>query len=155
MRMPNHNIPERIGSAQHYEVLISKQEQICHRLELLADQLPDRIDTLAATMLADALYPTLRTCQDLEEAYVFPIILKWDRTLGPTVARLRAEHVEDEEHASVVAEAVTHFARSPRHADAERLGYLIRGLFQPLMRHSAFDRDIILPLYCRAGEPYS
>jgi hypothetical protein len=57
--------------------------------------------------------------------------------------------VEDEDHAVMVAEAVTRFIQSPRHADADRLGYLIRGLFQPLTRHSAFDRSIILPLYRR------
>jgi hypothetical protein len=140
---------ERIGSPQRYELLISKQERVCLDLEALADQLPNRVDTLAAKILADALYPTLRTCQDLEEAHVFPAILKQDAAISPTIARLRAEHVEDEDHAVMVAEAVTRFIQSPRHADADRLGYLIRGLFQPLTRHSAFDRSIILPLYRR------
>lgn len=150
MQIPIDNIPEPNGSSQHFERLISRQERVCHDLETLADHLPNRIDTLAAKTLADALYPTLRVCQDLEEAYVFPMILKWDAAIGPTVARLRAEHVEDEDHAAMVADAVTRFVRSPCHADADRLGYLIRGLFQPLMRHSAFDRDVILPLYRRA-----
>lgn len=150
MQMPMEIDLERDGSSQRYELLISKQDRVCYKLELLADQLPDRVDTLAAQMLANALYPTLRACQGLEETYVFPAILKQDAAIGPTVARLRAEHVEDEDHAVMVAEGVMRFIRSPRRSEADRLGYLIRGLFQPLMRHSAFDRDVILPLYRRA-----
>ncbi|MCQ0972217.1 hypothetical protein MLD63_17500 [Paracoccus sp. TK19116] len=138
------------GDAQQYALVIWDQERLCIDLEILADQLPHRIDTLAAGMLADALEPTLWACQDLEERHVFPTILQLDASLGPTVARLRAEHVEDEDHAALVSETIMHFIRNPQAADADRLGYLIRGLFLPLKRHSAFDRNVMLPLYLRA-----
>lgn len=141
--------PLRGRTSLRYALLISRQEQICRDLETLADQLPHRVDTLAARLLADALHPVLRACQDLEETHVFPAILHRDAAIAPTLARLRAEHVEDEDHAAVVAETIMCFLSAPRHADANRLGYLIRGLFQPLLRHTAFDRDIILPLFRR------
>ncbi|WBU58749.1 hemerythrin domain-containing protein [Paracoccus sediminicola] len=137
-------------SPQEYELLILRQEQVCFDLEMLADQLPYRVDTLAAKKLADTLHPTLRACQDLEEAHVFPAILRQNVAIGPTVARLRAEHAEDEDHAVMVAESVMRFIRSDCRSDADGLGYLIRGLFQPLLRHSAFDRTVILPLYLQA-----
>ena len=150
MQVPIDITLDRNRLSQHFEALISRQERMCRDLESLADDLPDRIDTLAAKMLADALHPTLRACQDLEETHVFPAILTWQASIGPTLDRLRAEHVEDEDHAAIVAEAIMRFVRSRRHAEADQLGYLLRGLFRPLMRHSAFDRDVILPLYRQA-----
>ncbi|WP_366140037.1 hemerythrin domain-containing protein [uncultured Jannaschia sp.] len=149
VRTPTGIVGEPNSPALRFEVLISGQEQVCHELEALADTLPDRIDTLAATVLAEELYPTLRACQDLEEARIFPAILASGAGLEVTIARLRAEHIEDEDHAVMVAESVMRFVRDPRRADADRLGFLMRGLFQPLRRHSAFDRDIVLPLYRR------
>lgn len=153
MRAPIEPIEDGDGPALRFGRLIAEQERICHGLEALADTLPHRIDTLAAATLADDLYPTLRACQDHEEARVFPAILDRDAGLAVTVERLRAEHLEDEDLAVMVAEGVQRLVRDPRRTDAGHLGFLMRGLFQPLRRHAAFDRDVILPLYRAALAP--
>ena len=144
-----------IGPSQRYELLIAHQELLCIDLEALADQLPHHVDTWAAKNLADMLQPTIRACQELEEGQVFPAILKLDSSHAPTIERLRAEHVEDEDHAQLVSETITRFIHYPGNADADLLGYLIRGLFQPLQRHSAFDRKVILPLYLQAQRDHN
>lgn len=130
-----------------FEALISEQDQLCDSLEALADQLPDRIDTFAAANLAEKICSVLRSCQDLEEAEIFPVLLIRDADLLRMINRLRAEHVEDEDHAILVAEAINQFVRDPARSGADRLGYCIRALFQPLRRHVAFDRNIVLQLF--------
>lgn len=135
--------------ARRFEVLISRQEAACRDLEALADTLPERLDTLAATILAGGLSGLLRSCQAIEEARVFPALLERDPGFEPMIERLRAEHMEDEDHAVVLADAVATCVRDPRRADADRLGYLMRGMFQPLRRHTAFDRHVVLRLYRR------
>lgn len=149
MRTPIQNAPPPGGTADRFERMILRQDRLCLQLEALADALPDRIDTLAAMDLGESLHPVLRRCQQIEEFWVFPAILSADATLGPMVARLRAEHLEDSDHALLLSEALGQFVRDPRRRDAERLGYVLRCLFQPLRRHSAFDRDVVLPLYRR------
>lgn len=150
MRSSNATVRDTILSPRRFQTLILGQERLCLRLEGLADSLPDRIDTLAATRLAARIPPFLAACQRREEHDVFPTLIARDPSLRPTLLRLRAEHLEDEDHAGLVAETLTAFARDPRRSGADRLGYLLRGLFQPLRRHAAFDRMVVLPLYRQA-----
>ena len=136
------------GLTHSFEVAISRQEQLCNALEDLADRLPSQINSYAAAKLADSLLPTLRHCHHLEEQAIFPLLLNAACTAPDTIDRLRAEHLEDEDHAEILSEAIISFAKNPIPGDAERLGYYLRGLFQPLRRHTAFDRGVLLPA-CR------
>ena len=146
--MPPINRAYRINApVQVYEGVILLQEQLCDALESLADSLPGQVNTYAAAQLAEQLLPTLWQCQNLEEGTVFPLLLETDCASIQTIDRLRAEHLEDEDHAGILSDAVMAFARNPRRSDADRLGYSLRGLFQPLRRHAAFDRSVILPMY--------
>ena len=124
-----------------------QQEALCCTLEALADALPKRLDTLAAVQLANSLVPTLTQCYSMEEKEVFPLLRQSSATFEQTLERLHAEHIEDEDHAAILADAIFSFARAPSQGDAEALGYLLRGLFQPLRRHLAFDREVVFPLF--------
>lgn len=133
--------------------LIAGQDRLCGELEALADALPHAVDTLAAAALAHRLHPTIRLCQEVEERRVFPLLCDADPggAHGAMIGRLRAEHLEDEDHALEVAETILGFVARPRRGpEADRLGFLLRALFQPLRRHAAYDRDVVLPL-CRAA----
>ncbi|MEQ3625380.1 MAG: hemerythrin domain-containing protein [Celeribacter sp.] len=129
---------------------ILRQEHLCDALETLADSLPERVDTYTAMRLAGSLVPTLKRCQRLEEQVVFPLLLEQAPARSSMIDRLRAEHLEDEDQAMMLAPAIRAFAQQPAREDAGRLGFALRGLFQPLRRHAAFDRDVLLPLYRRA-----
>jgi hypothetical protein len=149
MRIVTPTTPRAEWAARHFEALLSSHDRLCDDLEALADSLPDHIDTSAAMALAHDLHPVLRSCHDHEETFVFPALLGCVPEFQPTLLRLRAEHFEDEDQAIVVADAVTAYVRNRGRADADPLGYLMRGLFQPVRRHAAFDRHVTLPLYRR------
>ncbi len=137
------------GHQSRLDACLARQFALCAALETLADDLPSRIDTQAAMILADRLEPVLRQCHRLEETLVFPVLLIAGPQMRPIIDRLRQEHIEDEDHACDVREAITAFvARQVRSNDHE-IGYMLRCLFVSLRRHLAFDRDHVLPLYRR------
>lgn len=122
---------------------------LCRRLETLADSLPLKVDTHAAILLADRMGKTLRRCHRLEEKIIFPAFLNANDDVQAILKRLRKEHLEDEDHARDVEDAIRAFVVLRKRESAEELGYMLRCLFVPLRRHLAFDRDYLLPLYHR------
>jgi len=147
LRVP---ITENSGSGvTRFETCLARQVELCCALETLADALPSRVDTRAAVLLADAVYETLHHCHQIEESLIFPTLLTAHPDMLSTITRLRTEHVEDEEQASEVKDAIMSFVILQKRKDVEEFGYLLRGLFVALRRHLAFDRDYMLPLYRR------
>lgn len=132
---------------------IAEQLELCGALEALADSLPLRMDTYAAMTLLEQLQATLHRCQRFEEAMVFPSLAARRPELAPTFDRLRAEHLEDQDQASDLRDAVEGFLARREPPKAEEIGYMLRGLFTSLRRHLAFDHDVILPLCRRPAAP--
>ncbi|MCF7701633.1 hemerythrin domain-containing protein [Loktanella sp. M215] len=147
LRGPSIEISER--GAARFETCLAQQVDLCCALETLADALPSRVDTRAATLLAETLQETLHHCHQMEETFIFPALLTSRPDMLSTITRLRAEHVEDEEQACEVKDAIMAFVILQKRKDVEEFGYLLRGLFVALRRHLAFDRDYMLPLYRR------
>lgn len=147
MRVPINEI-SNMGAAR-FETCLAQQIDLCCALETLADALPSRVDTRAATLLAETLQETLHHCHQMEETFIFPALLSARPDMLSTITRLRAEHVEDEEQACEVKDAIMAFVILQKRKDVEEFGYLLRGLFVALRRHVAFDRDYMLPLYRR------
>ena len=72
-----------------------------------------------------------------------------DDALKSTVERLRYEHWEDESFSDEVADALIRFVTDKASSNAETLAYMLRGFFEGLRRHIAFERDHIVPLLCK------
>jgi hemerythrin-like domain-containing protein len=72
-----------------------------------------------------------------------------DADLKATVERLRYEHWEDESFADEVADALIRFVTDRASSNAETLAYMLRGFFEGLRRHIAFEREHIVPILCR------
>lgn len=142
--------PDSFGVARRFDACIDRQFELCLALEALADSLPSRVDTYAAMNLMDRLTTTLRRCHRLEETMVFPVLRIATHDMDPILERLRTEHVEDEDHAADICDALETFVTRRGNAAADEIGYMMRGLFTALRRHLAFDRDQILPLYRRS-----
>ena len=87
--------------------------------------------------VAVILFPLLMVSGDLEE------------NLKATVERLRYEHWEDESFADEVADALIRFVTDKASSNAETLAYMLRGFFEGLRRHIAFEREHIVPLLCK------
>lgn len=65
--------------------------------------------------------------------------------------RLRAEHVEDECFAGEVTEILLAIGHGETVENPEAIGFMLRGLFENLRRHIAFEREHVLPMIGIAG----
>jgi hypothetical protein len=147
---------EPAGLLAELDTCLSEQDKICRSLEELADSLPEHLNTLGAVLLVGRLRALLRRAHELEETRVFPILVEAPvgarGDLRPVIDRLRAEHTENEDYVADLEDTLMEtWARPVARVDAERLGYLLRGLFVSLRRHVAQDRDWVRPLLRELG----
>lgn len=121
---------------------------MCCRLECLADNLPNQIDSQECLWLARELYPSIKKAHEFEENVVFPILLKNTRTcnLGDSIERLRFEHWEDEAFAEDISELLRRLGRGENSVDTEQLSWMLRGFFEGARRHIAFEKEYLEPL---------
>ncbi|QKD20241.1 hemerythrin domain-containing protein [Mesorhizobium sp. NZP2077] len=122
--------------------------QLCDALESIADTLP-KVDALACLTAANAIVPLLRDSHRYEETVIFPA---YETALASSEAnldsarRLRAEHVEDECFAGEVTEILLAIGHGKTIDNAEAVGFMLRGFFESLRRHIAFEREHVLPM---------
>jgi len=129
-----------------------EQLALCGKLEEVADDLPEISDTQLCLYLAKRIHPMIHEAHEYEEKTLFPMLMTMqdlDENLKSTVERLRYEHWEDESFADEVADAMIRFVTDKASSNAETLAYMLRGFFEGLRRHIAFEREHIVPLLCR------
>lgn len=132
--------PPRIDMERGHRRLL----QACDALEALADQLPGDVDRLGCLMLAGTLIPLLDACHGFEEAVVLPAFGRTER--GAAIcARLTAEHLQDRCAAEDLTEALLAHGHGRLITNPEAFGYMLRGFFDSMRRHIAFERDHVLP----------
>ncbi|MER8576475.1 hemerythrin domain-containing protein [Mesorhizobium sp. M1338] len=121
--------------------------QLCDALERIADALPS-VDRLKCLGTANAIIPLLRDIHRYEETAIFPAYE--EAVVGNTnlasTRRLRAEHVEDECFADEVTEILLAIGHGETVENPEAIGFMLRGLFENLRRHIAFEREHVLPM---------
>ncbi|ESY72917.1 hemerythrin domain-containing protein [Mesorhizobium sp. M1050] len=122
--------------------------QLCDALERIADTLP-RVDCLSCLAAANAIVPLLRNVHQYEETVIFPVYEAASTSSDAnraSIRRLRAEHVEDECFAGEVTEILLAIGHGETVENAEAIGFMLRGFFEGLRRHIAFEREHVLPL---------
>lgn len=135
-------IPSAVMKRAHREKL-----QLCDALEKIADALPN-VDRLKCLGIANAIVPLLRNIHQYEETIIFPA---YEAATGGSHAnlastrRLRAEHVEDECFAGEVTEILLAIGHGEKVENAEAVGFMLRGFFESMRRHIAFEREHVLP----------
>ena len=67
-------------------------------------------------------------------------------SLQETVLRLKNEHLGDEDFAEDIGAALQNYVMQQNQQQAESLGWMLRGFFENIRRHVAFEREHILPL---------
>ena len=136
-------VPAAVMKRAHLEKL-----QLCEALERIADTLP-KVDRLKCLSTANAIVPLLRNIHQYEETVIFPAyeaaLSSSDANLAST-RRLRAEHVEDECFAGEVTEILLAIGHGETVENAEAVGFMLRGFFESLRRHIAFEREHVLPM---------
>ena len=125
--------------------------QMCKALEAIADALPDGVDRIECLRLANALVPTLRNIHRYEEKVIFPAFqaARGDSTARRnTIRRLCAEHIEDECFADEVTEILLGLGHGKPVENPEAVGFMLRGLFETMRRHIAFEAEHVFPAIC-------
>lgn len=122
---------------------------VCNSLEIVADRLPDAIDHLDCINLASALVPLLRSIHAFEEQTVFEAysaLAPGSPQIAASINRLRSEHVEDQCFADEITVALMKLGRGRVVGNAEEIGFMLRGFFETIRRHVAFEREHLLPI---------
>ncbi|MCP5082051.1 MAG: hemerythrin domain-containing protein [Alphaproteobacteria bacterium] len=122
--------------------------KLCNLLEEIADSLPHEVDKSKCQTAINALIQRGQVHHALEETVLFPQMLALagnDQDLRSTLSRLIDEHRTDEGHSDEVIELLGTLFANKRLENAEAAGYLLRGLFEGLRRHIAFENEHVLP----------
>ncbi len=142
-RSDRETVPAAVMRRAHGEKL-----QLCDSLEKIADALPG-VDPLMCLSTANAILPLLRNIHQYEETIIFPAyeeaVVGSDANLAST-RRLRAEHVEDECFAGEVTEILLAIGHGEPVENPEAIGFMLRGFFESMRRHIAFEREHVLPM---------
>jgi iron-sulfur cluster repair protein YtfE (RIC family) len=140
------------GTAEVYvrfAQLLDAQARVCDELEDLADRLPDSVDSQSCLRTAQQLLPVVKTAHDFEDNILFPLLeaqTHYMVEMRSTIERLRFEHWGDQEFAEDVRHALREFVRQREKANIDSLAWMLRGFFESMRRHIAFDREYLLPI---------
>lgn len=123
------------------------QLALCDDLETIADSLPGSIVNQDCLLAAKALGRLIRDVHAYEEEVLFPALRQHYSTSSDFTAavdRLTFEHLADECYADDITEKLVYVGSGGRDVNMEALGYMLRGFFEALRRHIAFERDHFL-----------
>ncbi|MCM2293652.1 hemerythrin domain-containing protein [Allorhizobium sp. BGMRC 0089] len=124
----------------------TEQLALCNELEDIADSLPANINRQKCIYAAKALTPLIRGVHHYEESILFPWLERQSENrphLAETLNRLKFEHCEDECFAEELTDSLLKLA-SKDDVNVEAIGYMLRGFFEGLRRHIAFEREHLL-----------
>ena len=137
------------NALHHFRQILDDKDSFCDRLEMTADRLPDEVNAQDGLVLAQDIMPLILHAHQFEENTVYPQLLASPETpadLQVIIDRLRFEHLGDEEFAGDLCICLRRFVTNRDSANVEALAWMLRGFFEGLRRHVAFERDHILPL---------
>jgi hemerythrin-like domain-containing protein len=123
-----------------------EQLALCDELEEIADSLPSNVDGQKCLYAAKALNPLIKGVHKYEENILFPwleSVADIQPALRETLHRLKFEHCEDACFAEELTDTLLRLGRGET-VNMEATGYMLRGFFESLRRHIAFEREHIL-----------
>jgi len=123
------------------------QLTLCSALEEIADSLPANINRQKCIYAAKSLIPLINGVHRYEEEALFPLLTTKssdDGELAESIARLKFEHVEDECFAEELTDTLNRLGSGDATVNAEAAGYMLRGFFESIRRHIAFEQQFML-----------
>lgn len=123
-----------------------EQLSLCRELEEIADSLPGNINRQKCIYAAKALGPLIKGVHHYEETVLFPWLETGSQDaqhMRETLDRLKFEHCEDECFAEELTDALLKLG-SGNPVNMEAVGYMLRGFFEGMRRHIAFEREYLL-----------
>lgn len=128
---------------KHFDAL----QNLCGDLEAIADSLPASINVQASLGVAQNIMAIVKSAHEFEERKIYPalhLLEQPDGTMNESIERLRFEHWADEEYAQEIYLALRDFVLNQNKVKAEALSWMLRGFFEGMRRHIAFERVVIL-----------
>lgn len=125
------------------------QADLCDAMERIADSLPDDVDRRLCAHVATRLQFDLPLHHEDEETGLFPLLKQRAQPedgLNGVLERLAAEHGSDTDFASEIAEALDQLGQGARVANADMVGYMLRGFFERYRRHIHWENTLVMPL---------
>lgn len=118
---------------------------LCRELEDIADSLPSSVNRQKCIYAAKALGPSIRDIQHYEETVLYPWLKQRssDPAFDTTLERLKFEHFEDSCFAEELTDILLKLGAGVS-VNTEAVGYMLRGYFETVRRHIAFERDFLL-----------
>ena len=142
--------------SRHEDSLVPQVEEqhrtllaLCTHLEDLADALPDSMDRQECLIMSRALGPMIHRIQEFEENQVFPILLAWQAIkpeMNETIDRLKIEHQLDSCYAEDVQDMLRGLGEGRPTLSPDAAGFMLRGFFEAMRRHVAFEQQFVVPL---------
>lgn len=129
----------------HHSVLL----KLCNSLEKIADSLPAIPNTQECLVICRDIFPIVKKAHNFEEKVLFPILngtQEDNAKLDKNLERLCYEHWEDESFAEEISDVFRTYLDAPKKSDAEKLAYMLRGFFEGIRRHIAFETEYLLPM---------
>lgn len=126
----------------------NSQLELCKRLEKLADSLPHKYDSQECLSISWQLYPAIKSAHKFEEEQLFPLLLETDQSPEDTarsIERLKFEHWEDESSAEDISIILRQMISHPNATNIGKISYMLRGFFDGIRRHIAFETEYLLP----------
>ncbi|MCL6707802.1 hemerythrin domain-containing protein [Pseudomonas sp. R2.Fl] len=145
-QVPKALAPGEVRSVGWLRRAHAEQLALCGELEDIADSLPASINRQKCIYAAKALGPLIRGIHHYEETVLFPWLdARGDAgdDLRPTLDRLRFEHFEDECFAEELTDALLKLGAGDA-VNMEAVGYMLRGFFEGMRRHIAFETEHLL-----------
>lgn len=138
-------MPERVRAAiARWKEAHDLQLRLCDQLEAIADSLPANIDPTKCLGVAKRLGVVVKEVHRFEEEELFPVLGCRPEDVGglaTTLERLKFEHLTDESYADDLTERLLYLGYGGRDVNMEATGYMLRGFFEALRRHIAFEQD--------------
>jgi hemerythrin-like domain-containing protein len=123
--------------------------EFCDILEGLADRLPDSADPALASVAVAFLRDRFPAHLRVEEHVLCQLVTRHAARAGhlrPIIERLKVEHCTDACAALEIVDELQVLARHGRVANAEMLGYMLRGFFEAQRRQIWWKNSVLLPL---------
>ena len=120
---------------------------LCDQLENIADSLPDNVDRQTCVHAARTLWPLVRSVHSFEETVLFPLVeekFAGREGLSQTIERLKHEHFDDECYAEELTDSLLRLGAGDQGLNPEATGYMLRGFFEAMRRHIAFEEEHLL-----------
>lgn len=129
-----------------FEISGKDQLALCDALEGIADSLPHNVDRQTCIHTAKALGQVIERAHRMEEQEIFPYLetrMASIRDPQATFERLRLEHAGDEFAAEEIIEVLLSYGSGNPTTSSEATGYMLRGFFENLRRHIAFEQELL------------